>query len=159
MIAVGKYSEAESLLVPMVQKDPDDPELHFLLGKVYLYTDHPAAEAEHQFDLAAVNAKWKPKIARAYSDAFDVVLRGDDDTKAGEYMVQATRADESLKDDACRRLAPAVEQRHTDGKTYRNLLRAEGAIGGACAAVAVKQIRSLISGSDKILDIAMLTDV
>lgn len=158
MIAVGNYAAAESLLVPVVEKNPDDLELHYLLGKVYLYTNHPIGDAEHQFDLAVTDPKWKPKVARAYADAFDVIIREEDDRKPSAMMVDAVRADDGLKDETCRRLTRSVEQRRGDGKSYRNLLRAQGAIGGACKETAISQIRSIISTSDRIEDVAMLAD-
>lgn len=74
LIKAGKISEASALLHTEIKVHPENAEVHFLLGRVYLFEGNDV-DAMKEFDMAfEINKSFKDKLSSEYYNAGIVLI-------------------------------------------------------------------------------------
>jgi hypothetical protein len=132
MLERGQTAEAERFLRAEVAKNPNDPDLHFLLGRACVATgDHRCADRE--FLIVATTDAWKLKIAKVYQDALPAASAVEDDVPEAEYVATVAALDPNARRSACEHLIQSVAQRRTKRRPYESLARASMRVDADCA--------------------------
>jgi tetratricopeptide (TPR) repeat protein len=141
LLAGGKFTQAEKLLLTHLADDPDDERARLLLGRVLL-RQRETERAGYEFE--KLDHTWHKRVAKVYREELDLARLSADDQVVAQYARGIVRYNGKATLALCNELLEVARDRRSGDRQYAQVMVVAGTIDSSCRSETLKTLRTWI---------------